>query len=55
MKIALERGHFELLKLLAQLGFLINFPPVSSKDSDQQQAIQRFCSEVSATADLKDS
>ena len=65
VKIALEKGHYELLKLLATLGFIINFAPLQSQEtagSSRQMAavdaehactMQRFIAEVQLVRSLK--
>ncbi len=62
VRIALERGHFDLLKLFAKLGFVISFPMVpcegqqgqNSLDSEHACAMQRFLQEVQLVRSLKE-
>ena len=65
VRIAFERGHLELLKLFAKLGFVISFPvppsdpcrpgqPLCALDSEHACTIQRFLNEVQLVRSLKE-
>ena len=49
VEVALDKGHFELLKLLSQLGFVIKLPDLPREN----QAMQGVLSEVSPVCTLK--
>ena len=64
VKVAMNKGHFELLKLFANLGFLINFPSQNqtgesskgtqqSPESEYQLSVQRFMKQNPPVRTLK--
>ena len=53
VKVAIDKGHYELLKIFADLGFIINFPPQtttldsaekqpSGSEAENSAAVQKF-------------
>ena len=49
VKVAIDKGHFELLNIFADLGFVINFPPPSTSlehptgaEAEHKAVIRRF-------------
>ena len=58
VKIATDRGNFDILRMLAQIGFVISFSTSGGSDGKQVDtehacAIQKFISEVHPVRPLK--
>ena len=57
VKIAIERGNFEILRMLAQMGFVISLTTSGGEgrpiDSEHACAVQKFLMEVPPVRPLK--